>query len=184
MTSESSVLSEIQEIRGKVAAFELEAHRLLGVHESSSSRVFTVDQTRRELNKLSPQQVDLLKDSLSCIEQGIYRAAIVLAWAAFMDNLECKLASDGLVKLKTAKSGWAKYQSMEELREHVPEYQLLEAARDVGVLKKTELKVLVGRLAIRNECAHPSDHLPGANESLGYVSDLLKRMKALESRSL
>jgi len=73
-----------------------------------------------------------------------------------MDLLEEKLASDGLVKLRAAKAAW-KAGSVEELRETVVEYQLIEAAKDLGLCTKTEMKALHGMLNKRNECAHPND---------------------------
>ena len=47
---------------------------------------------------------------------------------------------------------------------------------------KKEMKAFHGLLAKRNECAHPTSFYPGLNESLGYVSELLKRIETLQAK--
>jgi hypothetical protein len=174
---------KLAEILGQARAFEREAHSILSVHEASLSRLVVLEETYKKLATLSLRQDDLLRQALRCIENELYRAAHVMAWAAFMDFLEEKLASDGLVKLRAMRSAW-KTASVEELRENVVEYQLIDAARDLGLLRKTEAKALQGLLNKRNECAHPSDYFPGLNETLGYVAETLNRIGQLQRKSL
>jgi hypothetical protein len=115
------------------------------------------------------------------VENSLFRAAHVMAWAGFMDFLEEKIASDDLKKLRTIRPSW-KAATVEELRENVVEYQLIEAARDLGLCTKTEAKGVQGLLNKRNECAHPSDYFPLLNESLGYLSEILQRMEQMRPR--
>lgn len=174
---------QVSKVLGGVHAFEREAHRILAVHETAPSRLVLLENTYKELTALSLRQDDLLRQGLRCVENELYRAAHVMAWAALMDFLEEKLASDGLVKLRFLRPAW-KAPSVEELRENVNEYQLIDAARDLGLLGKTEAKALQGLLNKRNECAHPSDYFPGLNETLGYVSEVLNRIGQLQPKSL
>ena len=85
--------------------------------------------------------------------------------------MEEKLASDGLVKLRAARIAW-KATTIEDLRENVVEYQLIEVAKELGLVSKTQMKALHGMLNKRNECAHPSDFYPDINDTLGYISEL------------
>lgn len=73
---------------------------------------------------------------------------------------------------------------MEELREKYPEHQIVEVTRDVGLCQENETKALLGLLNKRNECAHPSEFYPGLNETLGFVSELLKRIEVLRKKHL
>ncbi len=171
-------------IRQKTTAFEEEAHKILSKHETSKSRVITLEQTRIDLTVLTIRQNELFQEAIICIENGVYRAAHVMAWAGFIDFLEEKLASDGLIKVKAARSTWAKHRSIEELRENVPEYQLIDVAQELGIVPKSGKKSIQGHLAKRNECAHPGSYTPRLNESLGYVSELLSRIKSLQKKSL
>lgn len=168
----------------RVQKFRDEAHSILAKHESAPSRIISLESTRQQIAGLSLYQQALFDEAVSCIEKGCFRAAHVMAWAAFMDYLEEKLASDGLKKVRAVKTGWSKFKSVEELRENVAEYQLIDAAKDVGLLPKQEMKILHGLLAKRNECAHPSSHNPDMNEAIGYVSELLKRIGRLKKKSI
>lgn len=178
-----SVLELIPDFLGRVRAFEQEAHRILSVHEVAPSRLVLLERTYNQLTALSVSQDDLLRQALRCIENELYRAAHVMAWAGFMDFLEDKLASDGLARLRKLRPSW-NMASVEELREHVPEFQLIDAARELKLCSKTEAKGLQGLLNKRNECAHPSAYFPGLNESLGYVSELIQRIGHLQPRTL
>jgi len=164
-------------------AFEREAHKVLSVHEAAPSRLVVLEDTYRKLGALSLQQDELLRQALRCVEEQLYRAAHVMAWAGFMDFLEERLASDGLVKLRAIRTSW-KAANVEELRENVVEFQLIDVARDLGLLNKTEAKALQGLLSKRNECAHPSGYFPGLNETLGYVSELLNRIGQIQPKPL
>jgi hypothetical protein len=171
----------LEQVLDKVRAFEREAHGILAVHEAAPSRLVLLEETYKKLTALSLRQDDLLRQALRCIENELYRAAHVMAWAAFMDFLEEKLASDGLAKVRALRSAW-KASSVEELRDNVVEYQLVDVARDLGLLGRTEAKALQGLLSKRNECAHPSNYFPGLNETLGYVAEVLNRIGQLNRR--
>ncbi|HEY2943427.1 MAG TPA: hypothetical protein VGN09_13420 [Vicinamibacteria bacterium] len=178
-------MDAVEDARRRVAEFGAWAHDLIAKHETSkASRVITLSQTRDKLQGLSLRQESLFEDSLLCIQQGLYRAAHVMAWAGFMDFLEEKLVSDGLAAVHTAYPRWKAFKSVEALRENIVEYQLLDAAQKVGLTTKTPTKALHGLLAKRNECAHPSGYEPGLNEALGYVSELLERVRSLQPKTL
>ncbi len=164
--------------------FRVEANSILAKHESAPSRIITLEKARREIAALSLYQHTLFEEAVECIEKECFRAAHVMAWAAFMDYLEMKIASDGLKKVLAARKGWAKFKDIEDLRENIPESQIIDVAKDVGLLSKKEAKTLQGLLSKRNECAHPSNHDPDINEAIGYVSELLIRIKTLEPKSL
>lgn len=163
--------------------FEKEAHKILGIHETSKSRVVLLEATYKKLTGLSLKQDELFRQALRCVENSLFRAAHVMAWAGFMDFFEEKLASDGFVKLKATRPNW-KFSTVEDLREQQTEYAIIEAAKDAGLCAKSETKALHGLLNKRNECAHPSNFFPDLNETLGYISELLKRVETLKSKVL
>jgi len=51
-------------------------------------------------------------------------------------------------------------------------------------LTKSEMKALHGLLNKRNECAHPSEYFPDLNETLGYISELLNRIRKIRERNI
>ena len=178
------MLESLRDWQDRATAFRQEASAILATHESSTKRLITLDDTRKKLTFLSLRQDELFREALSSVEHGIHRAAHVLAWAAFIDYLEEKLASDGLVRVFKERPDWAKYSDIETLREKACDYDLIEVAKKVGLLTQQVKKVLHGLLSKRNECAHPSSYKPGLNESLGYISELLSRIEKLAPRKL
>ena len=177
-------MPSIADVCRRALAFQHDAHLILSRCEDAPSRVVVLDRTRRRVSGLSIKQGSLFREAIACIEAGCFRAAHVVAWAAFMDHLEERLASDGLKAIKAVRPSWAQYDDIVRLRESVTEHQLIEAAKDVGLLSKSEMKTLAGLLAKRHECAHPSDYNPDMNEAIGYVSELLGRVEALDRKSL
>src|SRR2546426_6737964 len=125
----------------RVQRFEREVHDLFGGHETAPSRVYILDKTYQELKGLSLKQDDLFRQAIRCIESDLFRAAHVMAWAAFMDFVEEKLAEDGLAKVRAARPKWTA-PGLEELRENVVEAQILDVAKELGLLSKSQLKVL------------------------------------------
>lgn len=173
----------LSELISKARTFEQEAHVILSVHEASISRIVLLEETYSQLSGLNLRQDEFIRQALRCVENRLFKAAHVMAWAGFMDFMEEKLSSDGLKKLGQVHPKW-KGKTMDELREIVPEYQLIEACQKVGLCNKNETKSLLGLLSKRNECAHPSNYFPGLNESLGYISELLRRIDLLKGKQL
>lgn len=166
----------------RVNSFADEAHKILSVHEAAPSRTVLLNQTYKELQKLSLAQDELLRQALRCVESTLYRAAHILAWTALMDLAESILASDNFVKLKTIRPKWNTC-SLDELREDVTEFQIVEACKDLRLINKSEMRVLHGLLGKRNLSAHPSDFFPDYNQTLGYMADILKMMKNIQQKS-
>lgn len=158
-----------------------DARQILATHESSKARTVTIEDSYRKLGSLSLSQDDLIRQSLRAIESGLNRAAIVMAWAAFMDFVEEKLGSNGFKALNSAYPDW-RIKDVDDLRDKKPDFQIIEALRAVKLTSKNETKSIQGMLSIRNESAHPSHFLPNLNQSLGYVSDVISRIEQLKSR--
>jgi hypothetical protein len=172
----------VSAILQRIRAFQNECAATLATVETSRERLITVEESYRRIADLSIKQDDLFRQGLRCIEHELYRAAHVMVWAAFIDFFHHKLAEDGFSKLRAARPKW-KLNSVEDLREQ-SDFQLIETATEIGFLRTTERRALQGLLNRRNECAHPEDFYPGLNESLGYVSELLKRVETLKARKL
>lgn len=174
----------VREILDRVAAFESEAHVVLATFETAPSRLISVTNTRKQIGILNLKQSELLEEAIASVEHALYRPAIVMAWAAFMDFLEEKMTSDGFVRLHSVRPAWIGLTTVEELREGQTEFAMLEAARHLKLLGKGEHKSLQGLLSKRNESAHPSGYKPGLNEALGYISELLNRIPTIGQRAL
>jgi hypothetical protein len=171
----------VQEWAFKLASFKSEANIFFAQRETSQSRAYTLDQSYNDLNGLNIKQDDLFRQSLRCVEVGVFRAAHVMAWAGLVDCLHTLAASDQFSRLNTARPNWT-INSIEKLRDDHGEFNQIEAFFVAGLITKTEKKALHGMLSKRNECAHPADYFPTFNETLGYISEAFQRLAAIEKR--
>jgi hypothetical protein len=169
---------EISELVRRVVALDVDAQRLLAVHEAAPARTITLERSYTRLNGLSLAQDELFRESLRAVEVGLFRASHVLAWAGFMDFLHGQMAVDGLAEIKSARPAWA-LKAAEDLREHA-DFQVIEAGKECGLYNKSTMKALHGLLNKRNECAHPSGYFPDLNEALGYVSEVFQRIERFQ----
>ncbi|MCZ6866470.1 MAG: hypothetical protein O7E55_03955 [Chloroflexi bacterium] len=167
----------------QLLSFEREAHLILGRHETSPSRIVVLDGSYKTLSNLNIAQDELFRQALRCVENALFRPAHVMAWAGFMDFLETKVSKEGLQKLQQVRPRW-NVNSLEDLRERVPEYQLIESFQGIGLCTKNDVKALHGLLNKRNECAHPSSYFPELNETLGYISELFQRIRVLGAKAI
>ena len=161
----------------RIDAMGAELKVLLARHETSSSRIITLEQSRARLGTLSLAQDELLGEALRAAELGLFRAAHVLVWAGFVDFLHEYLWRYHRSAIVAARPAW-NLTSAQDLRDQT-EYAVVEAGKVSGAYSKTVMKALHGLLNKRNECAHPSDYLPDLNGTLGYVSDVFGRIEFL-----
>jgi hypothetical protein len=166
----------IGEWANRLNQFEVEAHSILGRLESAKSRTITLDHSYNDLAGLSLKQDDIFRQALRCVENELYRAAHVMAWAGLVDCLLALIASDSFTRLSAARPAWG-ITSTEELAEAYTEFAIIDALQVMGALGKAEKKALHGMLSKRNECAHPGTYFPGFNETLGYISEVFSRLR-------
>jgi len=158
--------------------------KTLSTVEESPRRIVTLEASYKykKVGDLSLKQDDLFRRAFRCVENELYRAAHVMGWAGFVDFLHEKFAEYTFVKLRNAMPNW-NIAVVEDLRER-SDFQLIDASRKINYLRKNEQKALHGLLNKRNECGHPEDYYPGMNETLGFLSELLNRIKTFQARPL
>lgn len=166
----------LEQLLHRTNSFLKEANKILAIHEAAPSRIVILDNTYKKLKALSLAQDELLRQSLRCVENNLYRAAHVLAWTALIDLIENVLASDGFKKLNSVRSKW-NVNTLDDLRENYPEYQIIEVCKPLKLTNKGETTILKGLLSKRNQCAHPSNFFPDYNQTLGYLADVLDIME-------
>lgn len=116
----------------------------------------------------------LLQEAISCLEYGLKRSAIVVAWAGFFQLFAEKLFAQHEAAVRTARPKWG-FHDLADLMEQVPESQILDVAKDVRFHTKSELRVRQGQLSRRNQCAHPTLYRPSSNEAIGYVDEMIQQ---------
>jgi len=171
----------INNLTHKAINLKTELTSILADIETSSYRLASIESTLKKLNTLSIKQQDLLMQSLECIRYGLRRAAIVLAWAAFIDFIHDIVASDNFKTVIIYHAAW-NIKIKEDLRE-VSDYHLIEFLKKCGFIKRTFYKALHGLLNTRNEAAHPEDIEPDHNKALSFISDCIARINLLRNKN-
>ncbi len=145
-------------------------------------RVPEVNELRREIKDLGVSQLSYFEEGLDCIQYAqASRAAIVLGWTGFIDLLQKKLAVDGFVALNgILKSGFRgvynkvkKLSSTNDLAKHFDDALLLQAAKQLGILKSHAYKQLDAMRDERNNCAHVAEYAVTPRIALGYYARLI-----------
>jgi type I restriction-modification system DNA methylase subunit len=158
----------ISELFERLLSFNEEVDEILSKYEISPKRAIVIEGTYRKLNLLNSKQEQLIRESLKCIEYKLFRAAHVLAWSAFIDFLEDLL----LKKIHTS-------MTKEKLQDTFGDSNIIDQLKSNNLITAIQQRSIRGLLYKRNECAHPSPYEPDINQTLGYVSEIIDRLKSV-----
>lgn len=117
---------------------------------------------------------DYFSESITCLEQDLLRAAIVMSWAGHFHMYSEILFLNHEHDIRTIRPKW-KFGDVNELKEGYPEAQLIDVAKEVKFTSKAKLRILQGQLSIRNQCAHPTLYRPSLNSAIGYVDEIISQ---------
>ncbi|MGB3478362.1 MAG: hypothetical protein WBB67_04295 [bacterium] len=151
-----------------------EAHQILATLEHSKSRIITIEKLFDKLSGLPVDVQDYFHEAINCLQYDFLRAAVVLSWAGFCHVLTEKMYSLHASDIKKKRTRW-KFSTLTDLKENYPESQILDAAKEVGFIKRNVLRVYQGQLQTRNNCAHPTLFKPSINSALGFVDDMVRQ---------
>jgi hypothetical protein len=151
-----------------------QAHRILATHERSPSRVVLLEDLAKQLSGTPVDVQDYFRESIACVEGGLFRAAIVMAWAGHFHVYSESLFHKHEADIRVARPKWS-FKDLPELKEQYPEAQILDVGKDVKFTGKAQLKVLHGQLSQRNQCAHPTLYRPSMNAAIGYVDEMVRQ---------
>lgn len=153
---------------------ERTAHKILSHHEQAASRVVILEDLVKRLAGAPVDVQDFFHEAITCLEQGVYRSAIVMAWAGQFHVLAETLYHSFEERIRKERPKW-EFRDLSELKENVNEFQILEVAKTVGFISKSEMKILQGHLSTRNQCAHPTLYRPSRNTAIGFVDEAIQR---------
>jgi hypothetical protein len=174
MTQNDQTVLLINKWTSKALAASRKAHKILAVHESSSSRVVIMEDLLKTLASLPVDIQDYFKEAVNCLEQDWRRASIVLVWAGFFSVMTEKLYGKGESNIRFARPKW-KFSDLTELLESYPESQIIDAYQAAKLIKPRDSKLYQGQLTKRNQCAHPTLFKPSLNVAIGYVDEMLRQ---------
>jgi hypothetical protein len=124
---------------------------------------------------------DYLREAVSCYEQGLYRGAVLMVWAATIQHLYLVIAArpGGLKAFESAnKTRFGASRSYRQLKNvddflYMREADFIQLGEDAGLFNRNARKMLGERLTLRNLCGHPTRYQPGREEVVIFIESLL-----------
>ena len=151
-----------------------EAHDILSIHESSPSRVVLLEELVRKLSGTPIDVQEYFKESIRCLESGLFRATVVFSWSGHFGVYSEYLYRAHEADIRSIRDKW-KFNDVFELREKYAESQILDVGKEVKFIKNPTLRILQGQLSQRNSCAHPTMYRPSMNTTIGYVDQMVSQ---------
>jgi hypothetical protein len=119
-----------------------------------------------------------LQEALACYQHGLYRAAILMVWAAVVQHLY-SVAGSHLGGIRLIEQGskarfGTKYREMKKQDDllYLGDKDFIQLAQDAGMFNKNAKRVLQERLDLRNLCGHPTQYRPGREETVIFIESL------------
>ena len=136
---------------------------------------------REAAKKAPPNYADYLDEAVRCYEGTMYRAAVLMVWAAVVEHLYTKIQErQGGIKAFEA-ANLARYGTSKGYRPirkkddflYLREAQFIALGEDAGLFNKNARGILDDRLKLRNLCGHPTMYKPGRDETVIFIESLL-----------
>lgn len=147
-------------------------------HESP---VAALDSLEQSLASAPSDYRPYLEEAVECYRRGLYRAAVLMVWAAVVQHLYSVASAhtNGVKKFETANQ--ARFGSSKKYRElkkandflYLGERDFIQLAEDVGMVNRNARKLLHDRLELRNLCGHPTGYRPGREETVVFIESLV-----------
>lgn len=161
---------------------EFQGLHALPVRDSSTESPAQALHSLRTAAKLAPTNyAEYLEEAVRCYEGGMYRAAVLMVWAAVIEHLHTAIGDHpGSVK-KFEAANLARYGTSAAYRKikktddllYLKESQVIQLAEDAGIFNKNARLLLDEKLVLRNRCGHPTQYKPGRDETVIFIESLL-----------
>lgn len=175
-TDPESYLRRLEDLRAFQDAYEIPVSNS---HVESPARALS---SLRDAAKHAPADYQgYLKEAVDCYEGGMYRAAILMVWAATVQHMYSVVQrhKGGVVKFEQANESRygnsGKYRQLKKVDDllYLGEAQFLQLAEDAGMINRNARKVLGERLDVRNLCGHPTQYVVGREEAVVFIESLV-----------
>ena len=116
-----------------------------------------------------------MQEALNCYNSKSYRGCVIMSTIAAMHDLYEKI--DGLAN--SIPEARKLIKDIEVMKKGNYEKYMVEQAASISILTNDELKKILLYLKIRNQCAHPNEHISTAEEAravfTGYIDTIISQ---------
>lgn len=175
-TSDSATLRQLNRLR----AFQAE-YAVPVTDSSKESPAHALSSLRDAAQHAPAKYQGYLQEAVDCYEGGLYRAAILMVWAATVQHMYGVVQGHqgGVAAFQAANlKRNSKSRNYREVRKvddllYLGEAAFLVLAEDAGMINRNARKVLGERLDTRNLCGHPTGYTVGREEAVVYIESLV-----------
>jgi hypothetical protein len=163
-----------------LAAFQ-RLHAIPVSDSTTESPAQALHSLRVAANLAPANYAEYLEEAVRCYEGGMYRAAVLMVWAAVVEHLYTAIgAHRGGIKAFEA-ANFSRYGTSAAYRKikksddllYLKEIQLIQLGEDAGLFNKNARLLLDEKLILRNRCGHPTQYKPGRDETVIFIESLL-----------
>lgn len=156
-------------------------HAVPVTDSATEAPVQALHSLRVAAKKAPANYADYLDEAVRCYEGGMYRASVLMVWAAVVEHLYSKIAAHpGGIKAFEA-ANFARYGTANNYRKikkqddflYLREAQFITLGEDAGLYNKNARTLLDEKLILRNRCGHPTLYKPGREETVIFIESLL-----------
>lgn len=153
-----------------------EVRRLLGLPQADPEVEHDISTLQSLIAKVpDPDVRDYLAEALKCLQVDALRAGTVFVWAAAIRTIQTEALALGSAAATAALQVHdPKVRPVKNINDfaYVRDETVLLAAKDLGILDKSEKDTLKEDLDLRNRCGHPSKFRPGVKKVSAFVEDI------------
>jgi hypothetical protein len=122
-----------------------------------------------------------LEEAVQCYQHRLYRAAILMVWAAVVQHLYSTAGSHkgGVRDIEHANKArfgtMRKYHQIKKQDDflYIGDKDFIQLGEDAGMYNRNTRMLLHERLVLRNLCGHPTGYTPGREETVVFIESLL-----------
>lgn len=163
-----------------VRAFQ-SLHAVAVTDSATEAPVQALHSLRVAADKAPSNYADYLDEAVRCYEGKMYRAAVLMVWAAVIEHLYATVeAHKGGIKAfeaaNFARFGTAfNYKKIKKRDDflYLRESQFIVLGEDAQLYNKNARLLLEEKLILRNRCGHPTLYKPGREETVIFIESLL-----------
>lgn len=127
---------------------------------------------------------DYLNEAVDCYEQGAYRGAVLMVWAATVEHIYTAIENHqgGFKAIEAAnvtrfgKSNTYRKVSKKNDLLYLNDKNFLLLCEDAGVFNKNARLLLTEKLDTRNRCGHPTGYVIGREEAVVVIESLINNI--------
>lgn len=165
-------MTDFEMWRHRAERAQSDVDEILSTLGGATARIKSLGVARARLTGAPVDVQEYFNEAIVCLQHQLTRSAIVVSWAGFFSVFCESVMSKSESDLRKLRKNWVFKDSL-DLKEKYLESQIIDAAKEIGIVSNSKRRMLDGWLSQRNQCAHPTVYRPTINVGIGYVDSMI-----------